>query len=443
MSQAQDTRNREVRQTIVQLLSNMSDGKEIRSYLQRFSEVGRSRFAVIKIGGAILTEELETVAAALGFLQTVGLTPVVVHGGGPQLDRRLAEAGVETTKVEGLRVTDAATLKVAREVFTSENLKLVEAIRAQGVQAHSLNAVAIEADYLDRDKFGFVGEATGVKTDVIASVIESGAIPVMSCLGVTEGGQIVNVNGDAAVRALVHALQPMKIIFLTGTGGLLDASGKLVQSINLTTDWDGLMSAEWLHSGMRLKMQEIRKLLEDLPLTSSVAMTNPSQLVRELFTHGGAGTLVRRGENILTLTDPKEVSPARLETLIERSFERRLKSGWFESLDFVGVHVTESYRAAAVVSRFQGFDYLDKFAVLDEARGEGLARGVWSRLVQHSPKLVWRSRTENRVNDFYVDVADGFARKGGWTVFWRGFAGLEEVAPLVDPIAAAPASFSD
>ena len=76
------TPNRDVRQTIVHLLSNMSDGREIRSYLQRFSEVDRSRFAVIKIGGAILADHLEETAAALAFLHTVGLTPIVIHGGG-------------------------------------------------------------------------------------------------------------------------------------------------------------------------------------------------------------------------------------------------------------------------------------------------------------------------------------------------------------------------
>ena len=98
-----------IRQTIVQLLSNMQDGKEIRAYLQRFSSIDQSRFAVIKIGGAILQDRLRETADALAFLHTVGLTPIVIHGGGPQLDLTLKERGIETPKIDGLRVTDAAT----------------------------------------------------------------------------------------------------------------------------------------------------------------------------------------------------------------------------------------------------------------------------------------------------------------------------------------------
>jgi len=156
------TPNRHIRQTIVQLLSNMSDGKEIRSYLQRFSEVDQSRFAVIKIGGAILEEQLEETAAALAFLHTVGLTPIVLHGGGPQLDRALQEARVKTPKIDGLRVTNSESLDIARNVFVGENIKLVEAVRSQGVDAHSVSAGVIEPDYLNKDQYGFVGEPTGV-----------------------------------------------------------------------------------------------------------------------------------------------------------------------------------------------------------------------------------------------------------------------------------------
>ena len=137
----------------------MSDGKEIRSYLQRFSEVDQSRFAVIKIGGAILREQLEETAGALAFLHTVGLTPIVLHGGGPQLDETLAARKIKTEKVDGLRVTSADALDTARDVFIGENLRLVEAIRQQGVSAHSLTTGAIEADYLDKAQIRLCGRA--------------------------------------------------------------------------------------------------------------------------------------------------------------------------------------------------------------------------------------------------------------------------------------------
>ena len=436
------SQNVETRQAIVQLLSNMSDGKEIRAYLQRFSEVGTSRFAVIKIGGAILEEELESTAAALSFLHTVGLTPVVLHGGGPQLDKALEDAGVGTTKIDGLRVTDADTLDVARKVFIRANLSLVEAIRRHEVEAHSLNAGVVEAEFLDREKYGFVGEAVGVQTDIIASAIGSGAVPVCTCLGVTPGGQIVNVNGDAAVRALVHALQPMKIIFLTGVGGLLDQDGELIDTINLNTDYDVLMGKDWVHSGMRVKLMEIKRLLDDLPPSSSVSITKPTALIQELFTHGGAGTLVRKGEGFTTFTRKEDVDAARLAALVEDAFARPLKPGWWDELELEAVHVSDSYRAAAVVSRKAGVSYLDKFAVLDAARGEGLAKAAWRQLVEATPRFFWRSRTDNGFNRFYHDEADGCVKRGKWTVFWLGDDRLSEISDTAEAIAAAPESFT-
>ena len=93
----------DVRRIIVQLLSNMSESREVRTYLRRFSSAEQTRFAVIKIGGAIIRDHLEETAGSLALLHTVGLTPVVIHGGGPQLDSRLHQLGIETEKRNGLR----------------------------------------------------------------------------------------------------------------------------------------------------------------------------------------------------------------------------------------------------------------------------------------------------------------------------------------------------
>jgi bifunctional N-acetylglutamate synthase/kinase len=433
-------------QTIVQLLSNMSDGKEIRAYLQRFSGVDRARFAVIKIGGAILADQLEETASALAFLHTVGLTPIVLHGGGPQLDAALKERKIETAKIDGLRVTSADALDAARDVFIAENIKLVEAVRAHGVAAHSLTTGAIEANYLDKDKYGFVGDPTGVCLGLITSVVNSGAIPILTCLGLAPGGQIVNVNADSATRALVHALQPMKIIFLAGVGGLLDGDGEIIHSINLASDFNELMAKEWVTGGMRLKLEEIKRLLDDAPLSSSVSITTPSGLVRELFTHGGSGTLIRKGEKIHHFDSKASVDRGRALALIEDAFSRKLVNGWWESFDPSAAYISDSYRAGAFVSRIAGegeadFDYLDKFAVLEDARGEGLARTVWRRFTAEHPSFFWRSRTQNGFNAFYANDADGSVKRGSWTIFWKGEADFARIANIVDVIASMPVSF--
>lgn len=431
------------RQTIVQLLSNMQDGKEIRNYLQRFSSIDQSRFAVIKVGGAILQEQLQETADALAFLHTVGLTPIVIHGGGPQLDKVLAERGIETPKVDGLRVTDAATMDAARDVFIGENIKLVEAVRAEGVEADGLVAGVIEADYLDREKYGFVGEPTTVRLGMLRSIVKSGAIPILTCLGIAPGGQLLNINGDSATRAVVEALQPLKVVFLTGTGGLLDKHKRPMHSINLASDYEKLMKADWVNGGMRLKLIEIKRLLDALPLTSSVSMTTPKGLVRELFTHGGSGTLIRQGEAIRTFTSKTRLDRERTEALVEAAFGRKLKPDWWDGLDVHQVFMSEKYRAGALLMKIDDFIYLDKFAVTEEARGEGLSRTIWRQFTKQNPVFWWRSRTVNNFNAFYNEAATGSIKRGQWTVYWIGENDFSRIARIVDRVAGLPASFSD
>jgi bifunctional N-acetylglutamate synthase/kinase len=437
------TPNQDVRQTIVQLLSNMSDGREIRTYLQRFSEVDRSRFAVIKVGGAILEEHLEETAAALAFLHTVGLTPIVIHGGGPQLDRALQERDIETEKIDGLRVTHPEALDTARETFIEMNIKLVEAVRAQGVTAHGLTAGAFDAEYIDRERYGLVGEPVAVHLPLIRSIVDSGAIPILTCLGIAPGGQMLNINADSATRALVHAVQPMKIIFLSAVGGLLGEDERPIDTINLASDYEELMGRDWVHSGMRLKLAEIKQLLDDTPLSTSVSITTPSGLVKELFTHGGSGTLVRRGELIDRHTEKSGVDRSHIEKLVEESFGRTLASGWWDDLALATVYLSESARAGAVVAAVEDFSYLDKFAILEDVRGEGLARAVWVKIIEDHPVLFWRSRTDNPFNGFYVEEADGSAKKGEWTVFWRGEPDFARIGPRVEIVAALPVPWQD
>jgi N-acetyl-gamma-glutamyl-phosphate reductase/acetylglutamate kinase len=123
------------RSTVVQLLSNIGSKREVQQYLSHFSSVSSQQFAVIKVGGAIITEHLESLTSALAFLNHVGLFPVVVHGAGPQLNKLLEDAGVEPQFEEGIRVTDGKTLAVARKLFLEENLKLVEKLEEMGVRA--------------------------------------------------------------------------------------------------------------------------------------------------------------------------------------------------------------------------------------------------------------------------------------------------------------------
>lgn len=431
-----------VRQTIVQLLSHMRDGKEIREYLHRFSQVDQTRFAVVKVGGAVIRDDLDGLAAALSFLQTVGLAPVVVHGGGPQLDAALTTAGIVSEKINGLRVTPDAAMPVIRDALTDVNLAMVDAVRAAGGRAASIPFGVFHADLMDEAVYGRVGEPTGVRRRLIEAAMQGGEAPILACIGETPDGRPVNINADSAVRALVKELQPYKVIFLTETGGLLDADGDMLSTVNLASEYDMLMEADWVTGGMRVKIGEIRRLLDDLPLSSSVSITRPEDLAKELFTHAGAGTLVRRGERISETEDKSEIDADRILDLISTAFGRAPVAGYWDNLALKAAFVTERYRAAALVTEVGGAPYLDKFAVLDDARGEGLARAVWGRLEDRFPRLYWRSRWNNPINSFYFDACTGAVKRGDWIVFWTGDDTLTDSAPLIDTIAALPATLT-
>lgn len=422
----------DLRPTIVRLLSNMASTREIQLYLKRFSQVDAERFAVVKVGGAILRDDLPALISSLGFLQEVGLTPIVIHGAGPQMDEEMTAAGIEKRTVNGLRYTSPEVLAVVRRVFHQENLRLVEALQSEGVKATSIHSGVFECEYLGRRRYGLVGRVTKVHTKGIEAAIRARSIPVIASLGETSGGQIVNVNADWAANELVKRIQPYKIIFLTGTGGLLDGEGRIIDSINLTTEYADLMKQEWLHSGMRVKIEQIHDLLMHLPPSSSLSITRPSEMAKELFTHRGSGTLVRRGERIRKVRGWGNLDRARLRTLIESSFGRKLADDYFERTKPLRVYCSEHYRAAIVLTREgEGRErtllYMDKFAVSEDAQGDGLGRVIWQVMRAETPELFWRSRRENGVNEFYFHNSDGSMREDPWTVFWYGLESWSQI----------------
>ncbi|MFC5740708.1 acetylglutamate kinase [Dyella tabacisoli] len=409
----------------------MGSTKEIQQYLKRFSQLDAKRFAVVKVGGAVLRDDLPALTSSLTFLQQVGLTPIVLHGAGPQLDEELAAAGIEKQTINGLRVTSPKALAIVRKVFQEQNLRLVEALQSMDTRATSVPSGVFTSVYLDRDIYGLVGKVASINLAPIEASLRAGSIPVIASLGETEEGQILNINADFAANELVRVLQPYKIVFLTGTGGLLDDKGKIIDSINLSTEFEHLMSQPWINGGMRLKIEQIADLLADLPLTSSVSITRPAELAKELFTHKGSGTMVRRGEKVLRVISWDGIDRERMRGLIESSFGRTLLPDYFERTKPYRIYVSENYRAAMILTEEDGLAYLDKFAVLDDAQGEGLGRAVWQVMRDENSQLFWRSRHGNPVNPFYYAESDGCFKQEHWKVFWYGLSDFDTIARCV------------
>jgi len=423
----------EIRRIVLELLAQLGSSREARQYLKEFSSVDESRFAVVKVGGGILESQLDELASALAFLHRLGLRPVVLHGAGPQVDQALAEAGIETRKEDGLRVTDEAVMEVARPVIYRENMRLVEALEERGIRARGIQHGVFSCEFLDRERYGLVGRIVNVDLTAVSSAVRSGALPVVTCLGESSSGQVLNVNADIAARELVWAIQPHKIIFLTPTGGLLDRDGRVISAISLDNDYEALMKEPWVHSGMRLKLQQINELLSHLDRSASVSITSADQLTRELFTYRGAGTLVRRGEEVHVHEQPGPDIMAQVCNRVEQSFGRTLRPEWADSLQDPLVLLSESQRAVAVVTPgAHGMPYLDKFVVTPDAQGEGLGAALWQVLRARYPRMYWRARTSNPVAGWYFQQAGTTDRRGGWVVYTVGLDDSVERAALVE-----------
>ena len=411
----------EVRQIVHELLAQLGSSREARQYLKEFSDTNKARFAVIKIGGGILRDHLEELTSALAFLHRLGLIPVVLHGAGPQLDEALTEADIGTKKRDGLRVTTEAVMSVARPLMYRENLRLVDALENRGIRARGIQHGVFQCRYLDRENYGLVGEVERVDLDAVESAVRGGAVPVLTCLGESPSGQVLNINADIATRELVWKLRPHKVIFLSPTGGLLDRQDRIISAVSLTNDYEALMQKPWVHSGMRLKLQQINEMLQRLPDDTSVSITSAGNLTRELFTYRGAGTLVRKGESINVHKEPDAETLATVKQLIEHSFARTLRDDWFEQLHEPLILLSETGRAAAVICKgVDGLPYLDKFAVTSRAQGEGLGAAVWQVVTARCPALYWRSRYTNPVTPWYFLQADSSNRDGHWVVFTIG-----------------------
>ena len=429
----------DTRQTIVRLLSTMASAKEIDQYLKRFSQLDAKRFALVNIDGAILrdAQEAEATASSLSFLQQVGLTPIVLLG---------RSSGAEDESATHERAASAAgepQETADGETFDGLNLKLVQLLQEQGTRATSITAGVFAADLSTSNASSRLATVSAVRLAPIEASLDAGSIPVIGSVGETPSGQIIEIGSDDATNELVRALQPFKVIFLTSFGGLRHDNGRRIDSINLSTEYDQFAEKAYSDSSFTFKIERMKQLLDGLPMESSISITNPANLAQELFTHKGSGTLIRRGERVLRATSWEELDLTRLRALIESSFGRRVVDDYFERTRLLRAYISEHYRAAIILTEEDGVPYLDKFAVLDEAQGEGLGRAVWKVMREETPQLFWRSRHNNQVNIFYYAQSDGCFKQERWKVFWCGLTDFSQIEKCVAHCAVRPTTLID
>ncbi|KOS21082.1 Protein arg-6 [Escovopsis weberi] len=417
------------REIVAQTVSSIGSKREGQQYLKLFTSVSSQKFAVIKVGGAILTDYLDELCRSLLFLYELGLYPVIVHGAGPQLNKLLEEAGVEPQFEEGIRVTDAKTLGVARKLFLEENLKLIDRLDELGVATRSLSGVFI-ADYLDKEKWQYVGKITKVNKASIEKSIEAGYIPILTSLAESEDGRLLNVNADVAAAELARALEPLKVVYLSEKGGLFDGDAQKISHINLDEEFDRLMSQPWCRYGTRLKIKEIKELLDTLPRTSSVAIIHPSDLQKELFTDSGAGTLIRRGDKIQAVSSISEFEDLdKLKASLIRDRESLDAEATVDRfIDFLRenpfkAYFDEAMQGVAVVIPPGGERPMATLATLGITKSGWLtnvAENIFAAIKKDFPVLAWTVSENDENLTWFFEKADGSFNNNGSVLFYYG-----------------------
>ncbi|GAA5929950.1 hypothetical protein JCM1841_001224 [Sporobolomyces salmonicolor] len=428
------------RETIIRLLYSLASRREVSRYLQIFSSA--THFAVLKVGGAILTNDLESLTLSLNFLHRVGLYPVVVHGMGDKLNARLEADGIVPDYIDGIRITDARTLSHARRVFLSENLKLVSALEALGTRARPITTGVFTAEYLDQPRYGYVGRITSVDKEPIEASIRAGALPILTSLAETAEGQILNVNADVATAELAKVLEPLKIVYLSEKGGLFHGVTKEKLSlINLDEEYDELMKQEWVKYGTKLKLREIKELLDHLPRSSSVAIISPDNLQKELFTDSGAGTLLRRGYKLYKHQSIEAVGQDRLRrVLAERDDDvtsgRKSVAQVLSELEKQQAPYTiygdEPCDVVAIVSHPEGqTPVMTKFLANSNAVQNGVTDNVFNSIRKDFKRLFWTAKADDENKAWHFERADGSFTRNGRSLFYYGVQDAGEVERIV------------
>tara|TARA_Y100001968_G_C19443944_1_gene764187 strand:- start:1200 stop:2123 length:924 start_codon:yes stop_codon:yes gene_type:complete len=266
-------------------------------YIQRFA----GRKIVVKYGGAaMINKELqEAVFRDIALLSSVGVQPVVVHGGGPEINHWLERLDIQSEFRDGLRVTDPKTMDVVEMVLVGRvNKQIVRGINKNGALSVGLSGIdggLIEARKLGDGSHGLVGEVAKVNTDVLRSLLDKGYVPVISSVAASADGESHNINADTVAGELAAALGAEKLILLTDTPGILENkkdTSTLIRHISLSQARE-LIEKGVVEGGMTPKTECcIRSLAQGVAAAHIIDGRTPHALLLEVFTDIGIGTMV-------------------------------------------------------------------------------------------------------------------------------------------------------
>ena len=269
-------------------------------YIQRFY----GKTIVIKYGGAAMskTSLKEGFSRDIALMKLVGMNPVIVHGGGPQIGSELKSAGIKTSFISGFRVTDRKTMKIVRRVLGQEiNKEIVGLIKGFGAEAFAMtryNKSIIRSSKLrlneDKD-LGLVGKVESIQNKEIKKKIDKGVIPVISPLGFNRKGECLNINADLVAGKIASSLKSEKLILLTDVEGIQEKKGKLISKLN-KKEAKSLLAQTIVEGGMKPKLESCMEAISTGVRSCHIIDGRlPHAVLLEVLTDEGIGTMITSG----------------------------------------------------------------------------------------------------------------------------------------------------
>ncbi|HYA00576.1 MAG TPA: acetylglutamate kinase [Candidatus Binatia bacterium] len=265
-------------------------------YIKRFF----GQTLVIKLGGAAMGEDVDSFLQDVVLLRFVGMRPVLVHGGGPEISSWQKRLGIEPRFVHGLRVTDAPTMEVVKMVLTGKiGPELVSRIHRLGGEAVGMSGedgptlLVRPRGTVDGHDLGFVGEVDQVNPEPVEAVLQQSRIPVVASVGLGVDGEAYNVNADTVAAELAVALRASKLILLTDVEGVRDQDGALISQLDRARA-DQLISGGAVNGGMIPKVRAALRALDAVEASHIIDGRVSHALLLELLTERGVGTMVTR-----------------------------------------------------------------------------------------------------------------------------------------------------
>ena len=266
---------------------------EVKKYIEKY----KNDLIVIKYGGNVFIDRniFNNFIEDIRLLNILGLSIVVIHGGGPRIKRELDKSKIQSKFIRGLRVTDDKIINIVEDVLIDFNNDIVESLKAKGTEAISINTKNNNVIEIipESKELGFVGKPNKIKTEIIKNLLEKNIVPIISPLGLKDS-QTYNINGDTAAGAIAKSLKARRLILMTNIEGVLNKEKKLIEEIT-STEILQMIKDETITEGMIPKINTCLDAVNN-GVTGVVIVDGrkPHSILFEIFSDKGAGTLIRK-----------------------------------------------------------------------------------------------------------------------------------------------------